>query len=38
MLFLNDDHEESKAATNAHRSKKRTLNQREVESYKVNDP
>lgn len=38
MLFLNTDQEESKEASKGQASKKRTLNQREMESYRVTDP
>jgi hypothetical protein len=38
MLFLNGDPEESKDEGRALPSKKRTINQREAEIYRVNDP
>jgi hypothetical protein len=38
MLFLNEDPEESKEAMRAPPSKKRTVIQREVDSYRVTDP
>jgi hypothetical protein len=38
MLFLNEDLEESKEASRAQQTKKRTLNQREMDSYRVTDP